>query len=144
MTDKEKQYQKTWRDKNREKVNQKNRDSYQRNKTNRRATHKAYIQSRPEVRMICAARFRAKTDGVPCTITVDDIAIPEVCPVLGITLKINTDKADANSPSLDRFIPQLGYVAGNVRVISNRANTLKRDASLEELQAIVAWMTTCS
>lgn len=45
-----------------------------------------------------------------------------------------------NSPSLDRMIPALGYVASNVRVISYRANAIKRDATLDELRALVAYV----
>jgi hypothetical protein len=33
--------------------------------------------------------------------------------------------------------PEKGYIKGNVWVISNRANTLKNDASLQELELLV-------
>ena len=42
-----------------------------------------------------------------------------------------------DSPSLDRIVPELGYVKGNIRVISNRANHLKSDATLEEHRKIL-------
>jgi hypothetical protein len=45
-----------------------------------------------------------------------------------------------NSPSLDRVVPELGYVEGNVVWISNRANILKRDAAWEELQRVAEWL----
>ena len=45
-----------------------------------------------------------------------------------------------NSPSLDRIRPQLGYVAGNVRVISNRANHLKSNGTISEFEAVLAYM----
>jgi hypothetical protein len=45
-----------------------------------------------------------------------------------------------NSPSLDRIVPELGYVEGNVVWISNRANILKRDATWEELQRVAEWL----
>lgn len=41
------------------------------------------------------------------------------------------------SPSLDKIIPSLGYVPGNVRIISARANLLKNDATVDELRAIL-------
>lgn len=47
-------------------------------------------------------------------------------------------KQHAASPSLDRIIPTLGYVPGNVWVISHRANELKRDATLQEIQMLAA------
>lgn len=45
-----------------------------------------------------------------------------------------------SSPSIDRIIPELGYVRGNIAVISMRANKLKSDATSEELERISAWM----
>lgn len=47
-----------------------------------------------------------------------------------------------NSPSLDRIRNELGYVRGNVIVISNRANRLKSDASIEELRDIASFYAT--
>lgn len=43
------------------------------------------------------------------------------------------------SPSLDRIDNRLGYVKGNVIVVSHRANAIKRDATLDELRRIVAF-----
>lgn len=40
------------------------------------------------------------------------------------------------SPSLDKIIPSLGYVPGNVLVISWRANRIKCDATANELMLI--------
>lgn len=45
-----------------------------------------------------------------------------------------------NSPSIDRIIPRLGYVKGNVAILCWRCNNLKRDATAEELEKIAAWM----
>ena len=42
----------------------------------------------------------------------------------------------ACSPSLDRIVPDRGYVPGNVRVVSDRANRLKGDRNLEELRRL--------
>lgn len=41
-----------------------------------------------------------------------------------------------NSPSLDKIVPELGYVKGNIVVVSLRANQIKSDATIEELQAV--------
>ena len=92
-------------------------------------------------RMLRAAKCRAKERNVPFNLTADDITIPECCPILGIPLYHSAGKATDNSPSLDRVIPSLGYVTGNVRVISNRANRIKFDATLDELQAIVQYLS---
>jgi len=82
------------------------------------------------------AKHRAKRDNVPFTITVDHIQIPTHCPVSGVPLVITDGRASECSPSLDRIRPELGYTPNNIIVVSNRVNTLKRDASLEELNAI--------
>lgn len=95
----------------------------------------------PEKRMICAARARAKTKGIPFSITEADIVIPDTCPVLGIKLVQSTGAKTDNSPSLDRIIPDLGYVPGNVVVISLRANRIKNDATVEELGLLYAWLS---
>jgi hypothetical protein len=45
-----------------------------------------------------------------------------------------------SSPSLDRIDNSKGYVKGNVAVISFRANTLKNNATADELRAIANFM----
>jgi hypothetical protein len=97
-------------------------------------------RTNPEAKMLVAARYRAKQKGVPFDITIDDIVIPKYCPILGIKLKSSELGRKGNcptSPSLDRIIPELGYVKGNVRVISQRANTLKSNATSVELEKIL-------
>lgn len=42
--------------------------------------------------------------------------------------------------SLDRIVPSLGYVPGNVAVISHRANRIKSDATADELRAVADWL----
>jgi len=94
----------------------------------------------PARRMVEQAKMRAKKLGVPFDLDWREIEMPEVCPALGIPLFGGNGGFQDNSPSLDRLKPTLGYVKGNVRVISWRANVIKRDATLEELEAIVAYM----
>lgn len=43
------------------------------------------------------------------------------------------------SPTLDRIVPEKGYVKGNVAVISHKANRIKNNGSLEELEAVVSY-----
>ena len=100
-----------------------------------------FYDRNPSSRMLTAARKRAKEKGIPINITENDIIIPDICPILGIPLEravgMGSGLRGQNSPSLDRIIPELGYVKGNVWVISIRANILKRDATLAELQLLV-------
>lgn len=99
----------------------------------------------PETAMWNSAKRRAKDRGVPFTIRPEDIVIPPCCPVLGMPLKRKdpSHRGPAeHSPSLDRIRPELGYVPGNIVVISHRANRIKNDATLEELQRVAAWLET--
>lgn len=81
------------------------------------------------------AKARAKAKGVPFSITKEDIKIPTHCPILGIELKLDNTAVQPDSPSLDKINPALGYVPGNVWVISHRANAMKQDADTETLLA---------
>lgn len=93
----------------------------------------------PESVLCHNAKQRAKTKGLPFNITPEDIDIPATCPVLGIPL-VKGDKIHEGSPTLDRVIPELGYVRGNIRVISNRANRMKSNFLLEEFQRLVNYL----
>lgn len=86
------------------------------------------------------AKRRAKLYNLPFDITMEDIVIPETCPVLGIPIITGGPTNDPHLPSLDRFIPELGYVKGNVTVISLRANSIKKNATVEEVRALLTWM----
>lgn len=90
--------------------------------------------------LINHARARAKKNGLPFNITIDDISFGETCPVLGIPFVFGKDKPSHQSPTLDKLIPTRGYVRGNVCVISHRANWIKNNATLGELKKLVAWM----
>jgi hypothetical protein len=87
------------------------------------------------------AKSRAKKNGVYFNLLPEDIVIPTHCPALGIKLELSHGKYATNaSPTLDRFIPELGYIPGNVTVISKKANRLKGDGTLQELECLVTWM----
>ncbi|MGE3333610.1 MAG: hypothetical protein AB7I36_08200 [Rhodospirillaceae bacterium] len=66
-----------------------------------------------------------------------DIVIPKTCPVLGIDIRLSNGGFNDNSPTLDRVDNALGYVPGNVVVVSWRANRIKCDAAIDELRKIV-------
>ena len=63
----------------------------------------------------------------------NDISIPNKCPVLGIAIDpaVKGKRTD-NSPSIDRLVPELGYVKGNIHIMSWRANRIKNNGSLED------------
>jgi len=92
------------------------------------------------------AQKRAKKKNFVFDIKVEDIPeIPEICPVLGIKLyRNNTDKHGPidNSPSLDRIDPSLGYVKGNIMIMSHKANRLKSNATLQEIRNLMKFLET--
>lgn len=84
---------------------------------------------------------RAKKTGIEFTITKEDLFVPTNCPVLGIKMRFSsTLGGEYNSYSVDRINNNIGYVPGNVHVISRRANHIKNDATAEELEKVLQYM----
>jgi hypothetical protein len=104
------------------------------------ATQLARAIAHPELQIWDSARSRAKRDNLPFEIKPSDIVVPEVCPVLGLSLRRQKGGLRDASPSLDRLEPSKGYIIGNIAVISYRANRIKNDATLEELDRVAAWL----
>jgi hypothetical protein len=92
--------------------------------------------------MCTNAKVRAKKRGLDFNLVPSDIIIPTHCPILGIPLFINRggNSHTPNSPTLDRIDVRKGYVKGNVAVISMRANTIKSDATLEQVERLLVYM----
>lgn len=65
---------------------------------------------------------------------------PKVCPVFGFELKPGPRGFDPHSPSADRIDPTLGYVRGNIQIISLKANVMKANATKQELRAFAEWV----
>lgn len=100
------------------------------------ASNKRIRQIRPARFLLSAAKGRAKKNNIPFNIDVHDIIVPEFCPVLGLKLEVGVGACSDSSPSIDRIIPEIGYVKGNIRVISRRANRIKNDATPDELYKV--------
>lgn len=94
----------------------------------------------PETILLWRTRANSKIRNIECSISVEDIVIPERCPILDIELGPIGGKNRNNSPSLDRVDNSTGYVRGNVRVISNRANTLKGEMSINDVERLLTYM----
>jgi len=101
---------------------------------------KDFYAANPERNLVYEAKKRAKKRGTPFSITWKNITIPEFCPVLGIKLERGVGQLTDASPTLDAIVPALGYTPGNIAVISHRANRIKTDASLVELEAVAVWL----
>lgn len=87
------------------------------------------------------AKTRAKRDGLPFNIELEDIRIPKYCPVFRRLRLVQTNTTPKNnSPSLDKLKPELGYIKGNIQVISYKANTIKQRATYRELFRVATWL----
>jgi hypothetical protein len=133
-----KSYSRTYYKNNRDKMLEKAEEYWQANPNKaieRKLRH-------PEKFLCMLAKARAKKKGIVFSLKPSDIKIPEFCPVFGIKLMFSTGKhATDASPTLDKLIPELGYVAGNVCVMSKRANRIKGDASFDELKKLTDWVS---
>jgi hypothetical protein len=95
--------------------------------------------------MYIHAKKRAQDRNLPFNIIKQDIADAwpkdDYCPALRIALRIrrgNKGPTD-NSPSLDRVIPHLGYVKGNIAVVSRLANQIMSSARPSEVIKVGKW-----
>ncbi len=87
-------------------------------------------------------KSRCKRTGREFSIELEDIVIPEKCPVFGFELKREDKQTWMSAPSVDRIDSSKGYIKGNVTVVSRRANILKRDATVEELELLLNYYKT--
>jgi hypothetical protein len=91
----------------------------------------------PKPRLLAAAREKARKQGVPFSLTENDVSIPELCPALGFALySIGKPGGGGNTPTLVLADPQRGFVPGNVAVVSAVAARLMSNATPEELARI--------
>jgi len=133
------------RAKNRKTIAARRKVKYQKNKNQILRRHREKIESNPAKYLWKSAKARAKRKKIPFTITIEEVEklIPKtlLCPILGIDIRIEKKKSSKHSITLDRIIPALGYVPGNVVVISHLANTLKSDVTDPDVfRKIAAWL----
>jgi len=97
----------------------------------------------PEKRMFRRAKVRAKERGLEFSISLEDVVIPKVCPILGVELKVHKGSSGGKpeSPALDRIDNDRGYVKGNVMVVSHLANMMKSSATTEQMIKFAEWVT---
>lgn len=86
------------------------------------------------------AKYRAKRKGISFRLQLKDLVIPKRCPVLDVRLIRGEKGMNDRSPTLDRIRLTRGYTKGNVAVISFRANRLKSDAKIWEVEKILKYM----
>jgi hypothetical protein len=95
-------------------------------------------------RTLQACKTRAKNFNVSFSITLQDLIdmfpADNLCPVLKVPFVWGTKNNKELSPSLDRMIPELGYIKGNIKFISYKANRIKNDSNVEILKNLIKYM----
>lgn len=153
-------YQKAWREKNKDKVKA-NRDKWAINNPDKITAYRTserykelaktydrrtYQNRSPEQRkkaILNGVKHNARKRKIEFSLEWDKIEWPEFCPVLGIKLNYKAPTNARNSydsPSIDRHNPKLGYVPSNIVVMSWRANRIKTDACINELEKLVSYL----
>jgi len=87
--------------------------------------------------MIRSKRSQCRHFRIEFDLSEKDVHIPEKCPALGLLLDW---QGSDNKPTIDRVDPSKGYINGNVRIISARANRIKSDATAGELRLIADYI----
>lgn len=111
--------------------------------TARQAATLKWVHGKPGYYLWKNAQYRAVREGLAFNLRREDIDIPAFCPVLGIRIEASLGRRGLSpcSPSVDKILPTLGYVVGNIRVISNLANILKRgEVSPDNLRKVADYI----
>jgi len=122
---------------NKEKIKNSKKAYRENNKEKRKKEARIYIENFPREYLWGSAFRRAKKRNEKFLLKVEDIIIPEICPLLNIKMQINKSKAKDNSYSIDKIDPNKLYEKNNVWVISHKANSSKNNASIEEYKMLV-------
>ena len=70
---------------------------------------------------------------------------PQTCPITKrkIDWRVFGKRHTQDSPTLDKIVPSLGYVSGNIKIISHLGNTLKSSNSIETLRNTIQYLEDC-
>lgn len=140
-----KEYQRQWRSKNKEsylkssrayrarnkeRINEANKEWNSRHREAIQKTQRAWVDT-PKgraVRLVIAAKVRARKLKVPFNLTAEDVLFPLVlgeCEATGILFERTAKARSPFAPSLDRVDPTKGYVKGNVQVVIWALNAMR-------------------
>ena len=90
--------------------------------------------------LLKSCKDRALKKGLEFNLTLEDIVIPDMCPILLQPIVQGNKDNYKFSPSVDRIDNTKGYIKGNVQIISMKANTIKNSATIEELILFAEWV----
>ena len=73
-------------------------------------------------KLLATTRSRARREEIECLITLEDIIIPETCPVTKIAIDLDTKAPLAEEkPVIDRLDLNKGYLKDNIIITSMKA-----------------------
>jgi hypothetical protein len=133
-----KECQKLYRQQNKDKVATWKKDYYQ--------------QSRGTVayclrRLLYSAKTRANKSNLPFDLTMEwlETMVVSHCPITLEAIdwtkeQVVGGKLSPNSPSIDKHIPELGYVQSNCSIVSHRGNVIKSNGTIDEHRRVVQYM----
>lgn len=105
---------------------------------------KQYNSERPFNYAFRRIKLRAKQNDIPFDLDEDYLKTlwTGKCAIFDTPLctPYSTKHQDPNKATVDRIIPDLGYVRGNVMWVSNKANIIKSFGTLAEHEAIVNYL----
>jgi len=95
--------------------------------------NKSYRNTSPLEKILRQSKHRAKAKYIEFDIELKDLTLPTKCPYLKVPFIIGTKDNYEYTHSIDRIDNNKGYIKGNVEIITKKANSMKNNASAEEL-----------
>jgi len=134
--------------KNQDKMNRYFKEYYKTHGAERIEYHKQYYEDNHLRKLLLGCVTRSYKKNVPCDSIEDlhnylkpifDNKRCEHCNTILIYNKKQSKRQD-NSFSIDRIIPEKGYVIGNVAILCNKCNIIKSFGTPDEHRSIANWM----
>jgi len=118
-----------------EKHNRLGRESYARNAERLNKKKQQWDSEHFEWVLWSQTKRRAAQCGIEWDLKVEDIVIPETCPYLETPLtRIRGQGIVWTNASVDRIDNSRGYTKDNIMIISRFANSMKQNATLDQLK----------
>lgn len=107
-----------------------------------KSRYKSHKSKNPFLHKCTRAKTRATALQVPFNLTPEYLEglWTGKCPVLKVDISLYSEREDEYAAELDRLIPELGYVQGNVNFLSRKANRIKNNSNIEILENLLKWM----
>lgn len=113
-----------------------NRSKYLKRSKNQYKVRKRKAKIDPRITLLENAKTSARLRQIEFNLTIEDIVVPNICPILLIPMKFNKKVLGDDSYSVDRIDNTKGYIPGNIGVISYKANRHKANMSKEDIDRL--------